>query len=130
MASDASSILAAMMIPLIIGLIVVVFMAVCGWKVFVKAGQPGWAAIIPIYNLYVWLQIAGRPGWWLIVWIVLSFIPILNLATLVLAIIVNIDVCKAFGKSVGFMVLMILLPIIGLPILAFGDATYTKPVRA
>lgn len=130
MESDASSILAAMMIPLIIGLIVVVFMAVCGWKVFVKAGQPGWAAIIPIYNLYVWLQIAGRPGWWLIVWIVLSFIPILNLATLVLAIIVNIDVCKAFGKSAGFMVLMILLPIIGLPILAFGDARYTKPVRA
>lgn len=130
MESDASSILAAMMIPLIIGLIVVVFMAVCGWKVFVKAGQPGWAAIIPFYNLYVWLQIAGRPGWWLIVWIVLSFIPILNLATLVLAIIVNIDVCKAFGKSAGFMVLMILLPIIGLPILAFGDARYTKPVRA
>ena len=130
MQSDASGMFAAMMIPILIGLVVFVFVAVCGWKVFVKAGHPGWAAIIPFYNLYIWLLIAGRPGWWLAVWLILSFIPFLSLATIVLGIIVAVDVCKAFGKSVGFMVLMILLPIVALPILAFGDAKYTKPVRA
>lgn len=130
MESDVSGVFAGMMIPLSIGVIVLVFMAVCGWKVFVKAGQPGWAALIPIYNAIIWLKIAGRPAWWLAVWIALGFIPILNLATIVLTAIVSIDVCKAFGKSVGFMVLMILLPMIALPILAFGSATYTAPVRS
>jgi hypothetical protein len=131
MDSDSAGAIAAIMVPLIIiGVLLSVFLIVCGWKVFAKAGQPGWAVLIPLYNLYIWLKIAGRPGWWMIPWIVLSFVPILNLATMVLGIIVTIDICKAFGKSAGFMVLMILLPFIGLPILAFGSATYTKPVRA
>ena len=63
-----------------------------GWKVFTKAGQPGWAILIPFYNTYVLLKIVGRPGWWL----VLMFIPLVNI---VIAIIVAIDLAKSFGKS-------------------------------
>lgn len=91
------------------------------WKVFVKAGHPGWAAIIPIYNTYILLKIAGRPAWWLI----LFFIPIVNF---VIAIIVFNDISKSFGKGVGFTVGLILLGFIFIPILGFGSAQYRGPV--
>jgi hypothetical protein len=90
------------------------------WKVFVKAGHPGWAAIIPIYNVYILLKIAGRPGWWLI----LFLIPLVNLA---IGIVVSIDIAKRFGKGVGFGIGLALLGIIFYPILGFGDAVYTPP---
>jgi hypothetical protein len=98
-----------------------VFFIVTMWKVFEKAGQPGWAAIVPFYNFYVLLKIVGRPGWWL----ALMFIPIANI---VVGIIVLIDFAKAFGKSGGFAALLILLPFVGWPMLAFGQARYLGPV--
>jgi Family of unknown function (DUF5684) len=87
------------------------------WKVFVKGGQPGWACIIPIYNLYCLLMIAGKPWWWLF----LFLIPFVNL---VMAILVAIAVAQNFGKSGAFAVGLIFLPFIFYPILGFGDATY------
>ncbi|HEX5416565.1 MAG TPA: DUF5684 domain-containing protein [Chloroflexota bacterium] len=87
------------------------------WKMFQKANQPGWGAIIPFYNYYLMLKIAGRPGWWLI----LYFIPVVNL---IIDIIVMLDIAKAFGKGTGFGIGLILLPFIFLPILGFGDAQY------
>jgi hypothetical protein len=87
------------------------------WKVFSKAGQPGWAAIIPIYNIYVMCKVAGRPGWWLL----LMLIPFVNL---IVAIILNVDIAKRFGKGIGFAIGMILLPFIFWPILGFGSAQY------
>ena len=87
------------------------------WKVFAKAGQPGWAALIPIYNLYVLLMVAKRPGWWLLLYL----IPIVNI---VIGIIVAIDVAKNFGKGPGFGIGLALLSIVFYPILAFGDAQY------
>jgi hypothetical protein len=87
------------------------------WRAFDKAGKPGWAAIVPIYNFYVLCKIAGRPGWW---WVLL-FIPIVNI---VIWFIVSIDTAKAFGKTTGFGVGLALLPFIFWPILGFGDATY------
>jgi hypothetical protein len=53
-------------ISIIIGVLIALLLIVAMWKVFTKAGQPGWASIIPIYNLYVWCKIVGRPGWWII----------------------------------------------------------------
>jgi len=98
-----------------------VFVILALWKVFVKAGKPGWAAIIPFYNTYVLLKIAGRPGWWL----VLYFIPIVNF---VVSIIVSIDVAKAFNKSAAFGVIGLwLFSLIGYMILGYGDATYHGP---
>ena len=87
------------------------------WKVFTKAGHPGWAAIVPIYNIYILTKIAGRPGWWLLLYLV----PIVSL---VIAIIMSIDVAKAFGKGTGFGVGLALLAPIFYCILGFGDATY------
>jgi hypothetical protein len=103
---------------LFIQLAIIIVMIVACWKVFTKAGQPGWAAIIPIYNLYVMLTIVGKPWWWLL----LFFIPIVNL---VMGILVTIELAARFGKGGGFVVGLILLPMIFLPILAFGSATYT-----
>ncbi|RTZ90639.1 MAG: signal peptidase I [Deltaproteobacteria bacterium] len=101
-----------------IDLIIAVIMIASMWKIFEKAGQPGWAAIIPIFNLYVTLKVAQKPGWWLI----LFFIPIVNF---IMYIITLLAVAEKFSKSVGFAIGMILLPIIFFPILGFGDATYS-----
>lgn len=106
------------------GLIFAVLTIIALWKVFTKAGRPGWAAIIPIYNAYILLKIAGRSGWWLL----LLLIPLVNL---VVAIVVSIDVAKAFGKSgvFGFFGLFV-FSIIGYLILGFGGARYTGPSAA
>lgn len=96
---------------------------VAGWKVYTKAGEEGWKSLIPIYNTYVLLKIVGRPGWWLI----LFLIPFVNF---VIWIIVAIDLAKSFGKGSGFAVGLILLSPIFYLILAFGDATYRGPAAA
>jgi len=97
---------------------VVLILVIAGlWKIFTKAGKPGWAAIIPIYNLIVLLQIAGRPVWWIILFI----IPIVNF---IIAIIVWNDISKAFGKGVGFTLGLLFLSPIFIPILGFGSAQY------
>jgi len=88
------------------------------WKVFTKAGQPGWAAIIPIYNIIVWLRIAGRSGWW----IILLLIPIVGA---VIAIVVSIDLARKFGKGAGFGLGLAFLGFIFYPILAWGSAEYS-----
>jgi hypothetical protein len=93
------------------------------WKVFVKAGQPGWAAIIPIYNAYIILKIAGKPGWWLI----LFFIPFVNLIMIILT---YVALAEKFGKGAGFAIGLVFLSFIFFPILAFGDAKYNAGAPA
>ncbi|MGB7129861.1 MAG: DUF5684 domain-containing protein, partial [Candidatus Sulfotelmatobacter sp.] len=89
-----------------------------GWKMFEKAGQPGWAIVVPFYNLYTMLKIAGRPGWWLI----LYFIPVVNF---IVMIVVAIDIAKAFGQGGAFgFFLLFLLCGIGYLVLGFGDYEY------
>src|SRR5207249_10053591 len=97
-----------------------ILMLAAWWKIFTKAGQPGWACIIPIYNLYVWCKIVGRPWWW----ILLMLIPFVNL---IIAIILLIDLAKSFGKGVGFGIGLLLLGVIFFPILGFGSAQYEGP---
>lgn len=101
-----------------IALIVFIFASM--WKVFTKAGKPGWAAIIPIYNIIVILEIVGKPIWW----IVLFLVPIVNL---VISIIVYIELAKSFGKGTGFGLGLVFLGPIFFPILGFGDAVYHGP---
>ena len=105
---------------LVVQLAIIIFLIASIWKVFTKAGQPGWASIIPIYNIIVMLQIVGRPWWW----ILLLLIPIVNL---VIFIIISIDMAKSFGKGAGFGIGLFLLGIIFYPILGFGSATYQGP---
>ena len=101
-------------------LIVTIFMLASMWKIFVKAGQPGWGCIIPIYNTYLMLVIAGKPVWWLI----LYFIPVVNF---VVSIIVFAEIAQRFGKNPVFVAGMIFLPFIFFPILGFGSAKYSAP---
>jgi len=95
----------------------VILMIAALWKVFSKAGHPGWVAIIPIVNTYFLIKVAGRPGWWLI----LMFIPLVNF---IIWIILCIDVAKNFGKGTGFGIGLLFLPFIFFLILGFGSAQY------
>lgn len=97
---------------------ILVLLLVAMWKVFTKAGKPGWGVIIPIYNIVLLLEIAGKPGWW----VLLYFIPLVNL---VIAIIASLGVAKNFGKSESFGLGLAFLSVIFYPILAFGSAEYT-----
>ena len=99
---------------------ILAFFAVCMWRIFVKAGKPGWAALVPIYSIIVELEIVGRP-WWLIF---LMFIPYANM---VVAIILMLSLAKVFGKSTGFAIGLIFLSIVFIPILAFDDSKYLGP---
>ncbi|HWN70273.1 MAG TPA: DUF5684 domain-containing protein [Haliangium sp.] len=101
------------------GLAVAVLMIASVWKVFTKAGKPGWAALVPIYNLVVLLEIAGKPLWWFI----LFLIPLVNL---VVAFITYTSLAERFGKGTGFGIGLMLLGFIFFPILAFGDAQYQR----
>jgi hypothetical protein len=107
-------------IAMIIGLLIALFLIVAMWKIFTKAGQPGWASIIPIYNIYIWCKIVGRPAWW----IILMLIPFVNF---VICIILCIDLAKSFGKGAGFGIGLAFLGIIFFPILGFGSAQYQGP---
>ena len=108
---------------LLIYLAFLVFEVAAFWIIFSKAGQPGWAAIIPIYNIWVLLKVVGRPGWWIILFIV-------PLVSLVIWIIVALDLAKSFGKGTGFAIGLIFLGFIFAPILAFGSAQYVGPAGA
>jgi hypothetical protein len=117
--SATPSVFSGTFVPvLVIEIALVALLVVAYWRVFTKAGRPGWAAIIPIYNVYVLCKVAGRPGWW----VLLYLIPGVNF---IIAIIISVDVAKAFGKGGAFgFFLLFLLPFIGYPILAFGGAQY------
>jgi len=110
-------------VPGIIGLLIGLLIIVAMWKVFTKAGQPGWASIIPIYNLYIWCKIVGRPWWW----ILLMLIPVVNF---IILIILCIDTAKSFGKGAGFGIGLALLGVIFWPILGFGSAQYQGAAAA
>lgn len=102
---------------MIVWLALVVLMIASLWRIFTKAGKPGWAAIVPIYNAVVLLQVAGKPVWW----IILFFIPIANI---VVGILTLAGLARNFGKGAGYVVGMIFLPFIFYPMLAFGNARY------
>jgi hypothetical protein len=101
---------------LVFGIICIIAM----WKVFTKAGKPGWACIIPIYNMIVMLEIVGKPVWW----IFLILFPCTSFIFSIWS--VNL-LSKSFGKGVGFTLGLIFLGFIFYPILGFGDSVYLGP---
>ncbi len=105
----------------LIYLLIIVLIIAALWKIFTKAGKPGWASIIPIYNIIVLLEIVGKPVWWLLMFL----IPFVNF---IFAIWVTNLLAKSFGKTEAFTVGLVLLPFIFYPILGFGDAQYKGPV--
>lgn len=110
-------------IILLIQLVVAIGTIAGMWGVFAKAGKPGWAAIIPIYNIIVLLEIVGRPVWW----IILLLVPCVNIVIILL---VYLDLAKSFGKGAGYGVGLFLLGPIFFPLLGFGDAVYEGPAAA
>ncbi|MCX6055754.1 MAG: DUF5684 domain-containing protein [Chloroflexi bacterium] len=100
-----------------------VFYIFCMWKIYVKAGKPGWAAIVPIYNILVQLEILGKPWWYLL----LMLVPLVNV---VIGIMLIFDLAKVFGKGTGFGFGLLFLSFVFIPLLAFGDAQYKGPVAS
>lgn len=104
---------------LLIGLVALVSM----WKVYTKAGKPGWAVLIPIYNVMVLLEIVGRPVWW----IFLVLIPLVNVVVIVM---LAFDLARSFGKESGFGLGLVFFNFIFMMILGFGSAEYIGPAEA
>lgn len=105
-------------VGLVFQLLILIAVVVTVWKLFVKMGLDGWKSIIPLYSLYIMLKALGRPGWWL----VLYLIPIANIFV---SYMVSVDLAKAFGKSTMFGVFaLFLFSFVGYPILAFGNAQF------
>lgn len=109
----------ALLIPILLfALMTTVIEVVGAWFMFEKAGEPGWAAIIPIYNLLIGIKIAGKPWWYLL----LMMIPVVNLFILI----ITLDgLSKSFGKGTGFTVGLFFLSWIFIPVLGFGNAVYS-----
>lgn len=112
-------------IMFLFGVLIHLILAFITSFIFKKAGRPMWAAYVPIYNSWVLFEIAGKPGWW----VLLNFIPIVgSIVYLVLYIVVALELAKRFGKGVVFAILgLVLFPIIGVLMLAFGKSKYTAP---
>lgn len=122
--ADNGALVAALTGAIFVPFVIIWIISVIGkWKIYEKAGQPGWAAIIPIYNYIVLLEIVGKPIWW----IILLLIPCVNIVILIW--LANL-LSKSFGQSEGFTVGMILLPMIFYPLLGFGNYTYLGPSAA
>jgi len=96
-----------------------VLMVAAIWKIFTKAGQPGWKSLVPIYGAVVFLRIIGRPGWW----VLLLCIPFVNLF---LSLALCIDLARAFGKGGGYAAGLAFLTPVFVLMLAFGDAQYQR----
>ena len=102
---------------IVVWLIFTAFYMFIGWKIYEKAGKPGWTSLIPIYNTIIILEIIKKPLWWLI----LLFIPFVNI---IISFILSLELAKVFGKSSGFGVGLFFLGFIFAPILAFDDSQY------
>lgn len=104
-------------------LVVLVFI-IAGWRLFSKAGKPGWAIIVPFYNLYIYTQIIIRPGWWILLYFSIAIPAFGALGLVFLSIIDQLRLAKVFGRSAGFGVGLILLGWVFFPILAFSKSQY------
>ncbi|WP_230469863.1 DUF5684 domain-containing protein [Lujinxingia vulgaris] len=109
--------LVIMLISLAISLGLTLVMIASMWKIFTKAGEPGWAAIVPVYNGIVLAKICGKEPWW-------GILLIVPFANLVAMIILSLALAEAFGKDTVWGLGLILLPIVFYPMLAFGNAQY------
>lgn len=112
-----AAILGIFLIPLIV---ITVILIISHWKIYTKAGKPGWATLIPFYNVIVLLEIIGKPWWWL-------FLILIPCTSLIFAIWATNLLSKSFGQKEGFTVGLLLLPYVFYPILAFGNYQYLGP---
>ena len=114
-ASSASPALNAVYVVFCIAAAVIGIIAM--WKIFTKAGKPGWASIVPFYNLYIEFEITWGKG----IMFLLLLIPVVNV---IISLITMAKLAKAFGKDIAFTIGLIFLPFIFMLILAFGSSQY------
>ena len=114
-AAQSAAVAAASTVPMLVVLAIFVLLIAATWKVFERAGEPGWAALVPIYNLIVLCRVAGVSGWWVLA----AFIPLLNI---IFVFVTSIGVAERFGKGTGYGIGLVLLPFIFWPMLAWSDA--------
>ena len=117
MAESAVSNPAVLIFSFVIWFVTAVFFIAAQWKLFVKAGEPGWASLIPIYNMVIMMKIAGKPEWW----VILLFLPIANIVAII---IMYISLARNFGRGDGFAVGLVFLPYIFILILGFSSSRY------
>lgn len=130
-AADVEAVAGAVMGVMLVYSIILIAIAVVEligmWKMFTKAGEPGWKCLIPIYNLVILFKIAGISPWFILGYL-LAFIPAVGwIAALALQIYLAINLAKVFGQSGGFAAGLVLLQPIFICILGFGKAEYQAP---
>lgn len=130
-ATGAVVALVVLLVLICIAVAVITIIAQC--KLFSKAGEKWWKALIPVYNTWVQTKIANLGWWWFLIMFVLGAAVIQTEANYILSMGLTVfsfnymyNIAKKFGKSGGFAFLCTILPFIGLPILAFGSAKYDK----
>ena len=104
----------------VVALVIGILTIIAFWKIFTKAGKPGWASIVPFYSQYCMFDIAWGNGWLFL----LTFVPCVNFVVMIL---LYLKLAKAFGKGTGFGIGMIFLNTIFVLILGFGNAQYIGP---
>lgn len=124
--SDAAAFFGALMFVAILLLPLIILLIAAQWKMFIKAGKPGWAAIVPFYNSWVLAEVGGKPGWWGLAAIFAYLIPIAGpVISLVIGILIALGVGKNFGRSTAFSIVGLwLFNIVGYVILGFGSSRY------
>jgi ABC-type phosphate transport system permease subunit len=105
------------MIGILFTLLILALLLASMWKIFEKAGRQGWEGIVPIYNSWVMAEIVGKPGWWGL----LTLVPVVGIFV---GLYLLYLLTKSFGLGIGFFIGMLLLGIVFIPMLAFGDAQY------
>lgn len=118
--AEAAALAGGAVVGLVAGLLGYVVGALGLMGVFAKAGKPGWAAFVPVYNVIVLLQVVGRPLWWFL----LLLVPGVNVVALI---VIWHDLSKSFGHDVGFTVGLVLVPVVFTWILWLGSSTYRGP---
>ena len=127
-----------LVIMCIVGLIVLaisIFQIIGTWKIFKKAGQPGWAALIPIYNMYILCKVTGVNPYWVLILALsglLSFIPIIGslaiaIVTIYATILIYVSLANSFGKDTGWVIGLVLLNPFFMFALGIGSSTYLGP---
>jgi len=117
MNNDEAGVLMFMLFFIILMLVIAIVMIISLWKIFEKAGKPGWACIVPIYNNMVMAEIGGKESWF-------GLLPMIPYIGIIWSIWIQNRLSKSFGKEVGFTLGMIFLPLIFYPVLAFGSAVF------
>lgn len=121
-----------------------IFQIIAYWKLFTKAGEPGWKSIIPVYNSYIQYKISWKPMWFWITFAVLFVFELLGqfgnpeapntalliitsivgLILLVINIMATVKLSRAFGHGIGYAIGLIFLWPIFILILGYGKSEY------